>query len=255
MRFAAHTIWRADTFLHRALTVQLVCVVVLLTGMNIKSYAFSGYLPLQEVAKIGVTGPTKSFVIDRSVAVETHPAIRGFYTDHFGVGEDCIRETIVSDSPAGSDHHNAWISAFWSGGKIEFWRQRMGQRFGDRLNLQFVSGGLPDIDKTEPMNKSLMFNTLNQKVFTDDVDVRPQLHFGSPFSPLYESTRGPPEQPSCTAQYDCEESYEGVAMAVKPGSETKSSSSVDDEETADVFLRGIAAYIILMLLDAGLKRW
>jgi hypothetical protein len=85
--------------------------------------------------------------------------------------------------------------------------------------------------------------------------IRPQLSLGGFVSTLDQFFGSAPEQTSCYSENDREEGDDTLAVLMKPFAATPPNDFIESQETADVFLKGAAAFVILMLVHAGLKRW
>jgi hypothetical protein len=153
-----------------------------------------------------------------------------------------------------SDHHHTAILTFWHKSEIEIRWKRMLQYFCYRVDLQLVRGGLPSIEDAKSVHKPFVIHALNKEILTDGMHVGAQLPFGGIFGSIDQSFGGAPQQPSRYAENNSEKSDDGFAMRMKPIAAASPARIVQDQETADVFLKGAAASVFLMLLYAGLKR-
>lgn len=86
-------------------------------------------------------------------------------------------------------------------------------------------------------------------------NIGPQLSLGGSIGAFDQFFGRSPEQPSRYTEYNSKEGDDSFTVLVKPLTSTSSSDFVENQETADVFVKGTAACMILMLMYAGLKRW
>jgi hypothetical protein len=72
----------------------LIGIIVLFAGMNVKSPAFGGDFPFEEIAKVSIAGSTEGLIGNGPIAIKTHPAVGSLDSDHFSKLE-LVDESLV----------------------------------------------------------------------------------------------------------------------------------------------------------------
>jgi hypothetical protein len=85
--------------------------------------------------------------------------------------------------------------------------------------------------------------------------IGPQLHPGSFFGTFYQSLGGSPEQPSGYAEDDRKNCNDRLSVLVNEFSRTAEPSFEEYQEIGSTFIKGIAGFVVILLVAAGLKRW